>query len=290
MPARRALTMPTLRVPRMPYIDFVLAETRAGNERVAEAWQRHLHWGYWPEPDAPDRSAAGYARAQDELVRQHFRDAGLAPGQRIADVGCGLGGTLALLNQSNQALDLVGVNIDERQLERARANVTPREGSGNRVELLLGDACELPLETGSVDIMLSIECIFHFGSKERYFREVKRVLKPGGRLVVSDFVARPWALVPVVGLFLLFRSAVLATYGDAGLPPTRGLYRRLASKCGLELVSVNDVTRHTLPNYEVLPMLVEGTGESETFRRAVRFLEHATKLGFYSYDLLTFRA
>jgi SAM-dependent methyltransferase len=274
----------------MPYVDFVLAETRAGNERVAEAWERHMHWGYWPDPDAPDRSPAGYARAQDELVRQHFRDAGLASGQRIADVGCGLGGTLALLNHAYDAVELVGVNIDERQLERARANVTPREGSGNRVELLLGDACELPLATGSVDVVLSVECIFHFGSKERYFREVKRVLKPGGRLVVSDFVARPWALLPVVGLFLPFRSAVLGTYGDAGLPPTRNLYRRLASKCGFEVVSVNDVTRHTLPNYEVLPLMVAGTGESETFRRAVRFLEHATKLGFYRYDLITFRA
>ncbi len=281
---------PSLRVPRLPYVDFVLAETRAGNARVSEAWEKNMHWGYWDDPDAPDRSVSGYARAQDDLTRQHFRDAGIAPGQRIADVGCGLGGTLALLDQTYSGLDLVGVNIDERQLERARTNVKPRDGAGNRVEFLLGDACELPLPSASIDVVLSIECIFHFSSRERYLREVKRVLKPGGRLVVSDFVAKRWAILPVVGLFLLFRSAVLGTYGDAGLPATRALYRRLAAKCGLTFVSVNDVTRHTLPNYEVLPMLVEGTAESERFRRAVRYLEHATKLGFYTYDLVTFRS
>lgn len=279
-----------LRVPRLPYVDFVLAETRAGNERVSVAWQKDMHWGYWADPDAPDRSVAGYARAQDDLTRQHFRDAGIAPGQRVADVGCGLGGTLALLDQTYEGLDLVGVNIDERQLERARANLKLRDGAGSRVELVLGDACDLPLASASVDVVLSVECIFHFSSRERYLREVKRVLKPGGRLVVSDFVARPWAIPLVIALFVPYRSAVLGTFGDAGLPPTRGLYRRLGAKCGLELVSINDVTRNTLPNYEVLPALVEGTRESRDFGRAVRFLEHATKRGFYSYDLFTFRA
>jgi hypothetical protein len=83
---------------------------------------------------------------------------------------------------------------------------------------------------------------------------------------------------------------VRGTYGEAGLPPTRDLYRRLARGAGLELLSVNDVTRGTLPNYEVLPKLVARTRVERTFRRGVRFLEYSTRLGFYSYDLLTFGA
>ena len=277
-------------VPKMPYVDFVLAETSAGNARVQQAWSRNLHWGYWADPANADVSVAGYARAMDELTRRHFGEAGVASGQRIADVGCGLGGALALLNESFERLDLVGLNIDARQLERARKNVTPRLGSGNRVEFVLGDACALPFPDASIDVVLSVECVFHFASKQRYLAEVKRVLKPGGRLVVSDFVARPWALPLVVALFGLFRKGVRGTYGEAGLPPTRGLYRRLGEQAGLELVSILDVTPHTLPNYEVLPMLVSGTSAEATFTSGVRFLEYATKLGFYSYDLLTFRA
>jgi ubiquinone/menaquinone biosynthesis C-methylase UbiE len=282
------MTDPAL--PKMPYVEFVLSETSSGNERVREAWSRNLHWGYWACPEAADVSVSGYARAQDELTRRHFTEGGVASGQRIADVGCGLGGALALLNESFDELDLVGLNIDERQLARARANVTPRAGSGNRVEFVLGDACALPFPDRSIDVVLSVECIFHFASKQRYFAEVKRVLKPGGRLVVSDFVARSWALPLVVLLFAFFRSGVRDTYGEAGLPPTRALYQRLARGAGLELVSTLDVTHNTLPNYEVLPMLVEGTSSEATFKSGVRFLEYATKLGFYSYDLLTFRA
>lgn len=282
--------MPHLAVPKMPYIDFVLSETSAGNPRVSEAWSRNLHWGYWPDGAKADVSIAGYVRAMDELTRRHFEQAGVASGQRIADVGCGLGGTIGLLNESFDALDLVGLNIDERQLERARENVTPRPGSQNRIEFVHGDACSLPFADRSLDVVLSVECIFHFASKERYLAEVKRVLKPGGRLVVSDFVARPWALPLVIGLFSFFRSGVRGTYGEAGMPPTRGLYRRLGRNTGLELTSLLDVTPQTLPNYEVLPTLVAGTSVETTFKSGLRFLEHATKLGFYSYDLFTFRA
>jgi beta-carotene hydroxylase len=280
----------TQRIPAMPYVDFVLGELGTQNEVARQAWGRNLHFGYWAQPDTPDISIEGYERATDEMTRQHFDRAGIAPGQKIADVGCGLGGTLALLNETFDGLNLVGVNIDERQVHRAKASLTPRPGSGNEIAVVLGDACQLPFEDASLDVVFSVECIFHFGSRRRYFHEVRRVLKPGGRLIISEFVVRPWAVPFLFALYVPFHSAVRGTYGDSAPPVTAGFYEKIGRQNGLELLHVNDVTSHTLPNYEILPRLMAGAGSSATFRRGVQFLQYATRFGFYRYDILSFRA
>jgi SAM-dependent methyltransferase len=138
-----------------------------------------------------------------------------------------------------------------------------------------------------VDVVLSVECIFHFASKLRYFREVRRVLRPGGRFVFSDLVVRPAAVPLLILLYLPLRAGVRGTYGDCRPPVTRGSYRRLAARTGFEPRVLKDVTRGTLPNYELLPRLMTQFDEAETFRRGVRFLEYASRLGFYTYDVVT---
>ncbi len=93
----------------------------------------------------------------------------MVDGARILDVGCGFGGTIDHLDERLDGCELVGLNIDRRQLARARALVTPRRD--NTVDFVAGDACRLPFADASFDFLSAVECAFHFPSRKQFFRE-----------------------------------------------------------------------------------------------------------------------
>src|SRR5439155_10489956 len=139
-------------------------------------------WGYWDDPASADGSLSNFAAAAARLSRQVIAAAGVRDGQRVLDAGCGFGGTLADLHERLPGVDLVGLNIDARQLGQAREQLP------TRVRLVAGDACRLPFADASFDRVLCVEAIFHFAGRDLFLAEVRRVLRPGGRLVLSDFV------------------------------------------------------------------------------------------------------
>jgi len=198
----------------LPYFDK-LADELAGdrNPVMAEIFGKNVHWGFWDDPGAATLTTDDFRAASDAMTRRLLRLAEPAPGQRILDVGCGFGGTVAQLNEDHSGLDLVGVNIDARQIARAVATVQPQAARDNTIAFLVGDACALPFADGSFDTLLAVECIFHFPTRVAFFDEARRVLRPGGRLVVSDFVMRSWGRLPLVLMYRWFKRDVQAVYG-----------------------------------------------------------------------------
>ena len=112
--------------------------------------------------------------------------AGLQPGERVLDLGCGTG-TLAIQAKRGQPdAEIVGLDGDPEVLGRARRKAAD---AGVEVDFDEGYSTELPYGDSSLDVVLSTLFFHHLtgSDKRRTAAEVLRVLKPGGRLQVADW-------------------------------------------------------------------------------------------------------
>lgn len=104
------------------------------------------------------------------------------PGQRLLDVGCGTGQLLADVAARWPGVMLAGVDPSPRMLEQARTRVPA-------AHLDIGEAESLPAESASVDWLVSTSAFHYVRDPFVARREFRRVLRPGGTLVLTDWSA-----------------------------------------------------------------------------------------------------
>jgi ubiquinone/menaquinone biosynthesis C-methylase UbiE len=267
----------------LPYFDILLDNFEKGKADVTKVFGRHVHFGYWENPDNADGSIDDFALAAEKLSQRVCDAGGAKDGLKILDCGCGFGGTIASLNDRFSPVQLFGLNIDPRQLERAREQVKPQ--NQNTIEFVQGDACQLPFADNSFDLVLAVECIFHFPSRDRFFQEANRVLKPGGKLAICDFVPRQIAfpLTQFLGIFI--QSSLEQVYGNFNIYCTLNHYRKIAKETGFSSIWEEDISANIVPSYQVLYQVMT---EDKT-DRINRIGELLARLQIISYLILAFQ-
>lgn len=271
-----------------PYFDRLLQKLAMADPGAGAAFGRHVHWGYWSEPAQAGLGFVEYGRAAEALCLVVLECTNVRNGLRVLDVGCGLGGTIACLNERYSRMELIGVNIDPLQLQRAGAQIELR--SDNILGLLLADASQLPIADGCIDVALAVESVFHF-DRPHFFAEIGRTLRSGGSLTLSDFVPRARAAPYIEAMDFGGNEAIRSTYGIIDVSWSVDRYRELAATHGLTLSDVRDVTEHTLPTYDFLRNNIKGwtdTLDAEQFMRATGLLEKASRRGFINYQIIRF--
>lgn len=195
-----------------------------------------VHFGY---TDDSTRSHTDALKNMNRVLADRVR---IQPGERVLDAGCGVGGS-SLWLATERGAEVVGITLAARQAAMARSNALGR-GVTDRVQFEVADFTATPFPDASFDVVWAVESLCHAPRKAAFYREAARLLRPGGRVVVADFVraARP---LDSTGERLLHEWLDGWAVPDIDTP---GEHLEHLASAGFAEPRLDDVTTHTRPS------------------------------------------
>ncbi len=147
--------------------------------------------GYWEKTGT-------YDDACQALAEHLGLAAELGPKDEVLDCGFGFADQDMFWMERFKPKRIVGLNIAKSQVEIARKRIADK-GLSDRIDLRYGSATAMPLGAATFDKVVALETAFHYDTREDFFKEAFRVLRPGGRLVTVDIV--PGEVLPAQNMF-----------------------------------------------------------------------------------------
>jgi len=178
----------------------------------------------------------------------------LAPGARVLDVGCGLGGS-AFAMATDFDLRVEGIDLSRNMLALAQRKLAAT-GLAGKVELRWGDCLDLQCAE-RYDAVYSRDVFLHIADKSRLFRVLHAALKPGGQLFFTDYCCgtKPWS--DEFTAYVASRCYTLHTVDE---------YAELIATAGFEQVDASDVTSRFIELQQAELQKIESLALPETAR------------------------
>lgn len=237
-------------------VDELRDKVKVMYRAVAEAPDGDFHFemgrvlaqrlGYPPEEldAAPEEAIESFAG-----VGYHLGLAAISAGERVVDLGSGSGmDAFVAARQVGTSGEVVGIDMTDEQLTKAR-RLADRDGHA-RVRFEKGYIEEAPVADGSVDVVISNGVINLCDDKTAVFREIARMLKPGGRMAISDIVTEHQLTEAIVCDVNLWASCIGGAMQEDD-------YRRAIEAAGLEVRKVQDN-----PQYHFISDSAQGATET----------------------------
>jgi tocopherol O-methyltransferase len=196
-------------------------------------WRSHknlcLHYGYHD-------NGRGHGRAVVRMIEVLAENAGITSKDRVLDIGCGVGGSALWLGR-NIGCEVVGIDINHDFINVAQSEAKKRNLS-RQVSFREMDFCRTSFNEKAFDVIWAIESSCHAADKMAFLREMGRILRPGGRIVIADG----------------YKTAESSEFGDYlsgwAVPgiPTIAEFTDYLVKAGFQNVVCDDISDKVMPS------------------------------------------